>query len=70
MSRMPIRLRVTLVFAAVMALVLVAVGLFLYVRLGDQLDESIDNGLRTRGTESPRSSTPPGRPSSGRRTCG
>ncbi len=51
MSRIPIRLRVTLVFAAVMAVVFVAVGLFVYVRLGDQLDESIDNGLRTRGTE-------------------
>ena len=47
MSRVPIRVRVTLVFAVVMALVLGATGLFLYVRLGDQLDESIDNGLRT-----------------------
>jgi heavy metal sensor kinase len=51
MSRMPIRLRVTLVFAAVMTVVFIAVGLFLHVRLGDQLDESIDNGLRTRGGE-------------------
>lgn len=51
MSRIPIRLRVTLVFALVMALVLTAVGLFVYVRLGDQLNESIDNGLRTRGGE-------------------
>jgi two-component system, OmpR family, sensor kinase len=50
-SRIPIRLRVTLVFAAVMAVVFVAVGLFLYLRLGSQLDESIDNGLRTRGGE-------------------
>jgi two-component system OmpR family sensor kinase len=50
-SRIPIRLRVTLVFAAVMAVVFVAVGLFLYLRLGEQLDESIDNGLRTRGGE-------------------
>ncbi len=51
MSQMPIRLRVTLVFAAVMTVVFIAVGLFLYLRLGDQLDESIDNGLRTRGGE-------------------
>ena len=51
MSRVPIRVRVTLVFAVVMALVLGATGLFLYVRLGDQLDESIDNGLRTRAGE-------------------
>ncbi len=51
MSRIPIRLRVTLVFALAMVLVLSAVGAFLYVRLGDQLDESIDNGLRTRAGE-------------------
>ena len=51
MSRIPIRLRVTLVFALAMVLVLGAVGAFLYVRLGDQLDESIDNGLRTRAGE-------------------
>ena len=48
MSRLPIKLRVTLAFAAVMALLLVAVGVFLYVELGDRLDESIDNGLRSR----------------------
>src|SRR5215213_5611728 len=48
MSRLPIKLRVTLAFAAVMAGVFVAVGLFLYLQLGDRLDESIDNGLRSR----------------------
>ena len=48
MSRLPIKLRVTLAFAAVMAVLLVAVGVFLYVELGDRLDESIDNGLRSR----------------------
>ena len=51
MSRIPIRLRVTLVFALVMAIALTAVGLFMYLRLGNQLDESIDNGLRTRAGE-------------------
>jgi heavy metal sensor kinase len=51
MSRVPIRLRVTLAFTAAMALVLLAVGLFLYLRLEAQLDESIDNGLRSRATE-------------------
>jgi signal transduction histidine kinase len=50
-SRVPIRLRVTLAFTAAMALVLVAVGLFLYLRLQAQLDESIDNGLRSRAGE-------------------
>ena len=48
MRRVPIRLRVTLVFAAAMALVLGGAGLILYLRLGSQLDESIDNGLRSR----------------------
>jgi two-component system OmpR family sensor kinase len=46
--RLPIKLRVTLVFAVAMALVLGGVGLFLYLQLGDRLDESIDNGLRSR----------------------
>jgi signal transduction histidine kinase len=48
---MPIRLRVTLAFTAAMALLLLAVGLFLYLRLEAQLDESIDNGLRSRAGE-------------------
>jgi signal transduction histidine kinase len=51
MSRAPIRLRVTLAFTAAMALVLIAVGLFLYLRLEAQLDDSIDNGLRSRAGE-------------------
>lgn len=51
MSRLPIRVRVTVVFAAVMAIVLAAVGVFVLVRLESQLDESIDNGLRSRATE-------------------
>ena len=48
MSRIPIRIRITLVFALVMAIVLGAVGLFLYLELEARLDESIDNGLRSR----------------------
>jgi two-component system OmpR family sensor kinase len=51
LSRIPIRLRVTLAFTAAMALVLIATGLFLYFRLEARLDESIDNGLRSRATE-------------------
>jgi len=47
-SRLPIRLRVTLVFASVMAVVLAGVGLFLYVRLGSELDATIAQGLRSR----------------------
>jgi two-component system OmpR family sensor kinase len=51
MSRVPIRLRVTIAFTGMMALVLVAVGVFLYLRQESQLDESIDNGLRSRAEE-------------------
>jgi two-component system OmpR family sensor kinase len=51
MKKLPIRLRVTLAFAGVMAIVLVAVGLFLYLRFEAQLDDSIDSGLRSRATE-------------------
>jgi signal transduction histidine kinase len=50
-SRVPIRLRVTLAFTVAMAFVLVAVGFFLYYRLQAQLDESIDNALRSRAGE-------------------
>ena len=45
---MSVRLRVTLVFVAVMAVVLVAAGLFLYLRLGDELDDGIDRNLEAR----------------------
>ena len=38
----------TLVFASVMALVLAGLGLFLYVRLGAELDAAIERGLRSR----------------------
>src|SRR5262249_35390454 len=43
MNRVPIRLRVTLAFTTAMAIVLVAIGFFLYYRLEARLDESIDN---------------------------
>jgi two-component system, OmpR family, sensor kinase len=48
---MPIKLRVTLAFTLVMAVVLVAVGLLIYSRQEAQLNESIDTGLRSRATE-------------------
>jgi hypothetical protein len=44
--RIPIRLRVTLAFAGVMAVLLAATGLFVYLRLGAELDATIDQGLR------------------------
>ena len=49
MSRLPIRARLTAAFALAMVLVLAAAGLFVYVRLKDDLDESVDAGLQARG---------------------
>ncbi|MBA2343043.1 MAG: hypothetical protein H0V85_06270, partial [Thermoleophilaceae bacterium] len=48
LDRLPVRLRVTLAFAGVMALVLAATGAFVYLRLGDELDESLERTLRSR----------------------
>jgi heavy metal sensor kinase len=48
MSRLPIQARLTLVFALVMAVVLSAVGAFLYIRLGDSLDEQLHGSLEDR----------------------
>ena len=48
MSRLPIRVRLTAAFAAAMVVVLAAAGLFVYLRLKDDLDESIAMGLNTR----------------------
>jgi two-component system, OmpR family, sensor kinase len=47
-STLPIRIRLTLVFAVVMAVVLAALGVFLYVRLGDSLDDRISDDLTAR----------------------
>lgn len=51
MSRLSIRLRLTLVFGCAMAIVLVAVGAFLYFRLASELDRAIDEGLRSRAAD-------------------
>jgi len=51
MSRLPIRLRLTLAFGLAMAIVLVATGTFLYFRLGSSLDEAIDESLTARAAE-------------------
>jgi two-component system, OmpR family, sensor kinase len=47
----PVRIRLTLAFTAVMALVLVAVGLFVYSRVGSDLDAALDNSLRSRADD-------------------
>ena len=51
MSRLPIRRQVTLAFAAALAVVLVAVGVFLYLRFDAELSNTIDRGLRSRAAE-------------------
>src|SRR5215217_1857098 len=51
MSRIPIRLRVTLAFALVSAVVLAALGYFIYTRFDAELSEQIDQGLRTHGDD-------------------
>jgi heavy metal sensor kinase len=48
MSRLPIRVRLTLAFGVAMAVVLAGTGAFLYVRLGDSLEEQIETSLDAR----------------------
>jgi two-component system, OmpR family, sensor kinase len=47
----PIKVRLTLVFVLAMAVVLVAAGLFVYLRFQAQLTNSIDGSLRTQAAE-------------------
>jgi two-component system OmpR family sensor kinase len=51
MSSIPLRLRLTLVFATTMAVVLTAVGFFVYIRVGGELQTSVDQSLRAGATE-------------------
>ena len=48
MSRLPIRVRLTLAFAAATALVLIAAAAFVYAQLRADLDESVDATLASR----------------------
>jgi len=50
-SRLPIRARLTLAFAAAMAAVLTATGAFVYLRLGRSLDEALNQGLSARADD-------------------
>ena len=45
MSRLPLRVRLSLAFALAMAVVLAVVGALLYIRLGDSLLEQVDDSL-------------------------
>ncbi len=51
MSRLPVRLRLTLVFAIAMAVVLAAAGGFLYLRVASHLEGALDQGLRSRAED-------------------
>jgi heavy metal sensor kinase len=51
MSRLPIRIRLTLPFALAMAAVLAALGAFLYLRVGSTLLHSTDQNLLAQATE-------------------
>jgi two-component system OmpR family sensor kinase len=51
MSGLPIRLRLTLFFTVAMAVVLAAVGLFLYTRVASDLDRSLNLELRSRAQD-------------------
>jgi two-component system OmpR family sensor kinase len=51
MSRVPIRLRVTLAFALAMAVLLAALGYFIYARFESEFSEQIDQSLRTHGDD-------------------
>jgi two-component system, OmpR family, sensor kinase len=46
-----VRIRLTLAFTAVMAVVLLAVGLFVYSRVGSDLSAALDNSLRSRADD-------------------
>ena len=48
MSRLPIRWRLTAAFALAMVLVLAAAAVFVYLRLADDLNESVETSLRAR----------------------
>ena len=51
MSRLPIRIRLTLAFAAAMALVLGMLGIVVYTRFENSLDDNVDQSLRSRANE-------------------
>jgi two-component system, OmpR family, sensor kinase len=51
LRRLPIRARLTLAFALAMALVLTATGAFVYLRMKEELESTVDSGLRSRGSD-------------------
>ena len=61
MSRLPIRVRMTIVFALATALVLALAGSFVYLRVEAELNNSVDDALLNRVDELARSLDSPGR---------
>jgi heavy metal sensor kinase len=51
MSRIPIRIRLTLAFVLALGVVLAALGLVVYTRFEDSLNDNIDRALRSRATD-------------------
>ena len=51
MRRLPIRVRVAAAFALAMAIVLSGTGLFLYAKLGTDLNRALNQDLRLRGQD-------------------
>ena len=51
LARVPIRLRLTFVFALAMAVVLAATGLLVYERVASDLESSLDQQLRGRAQD-------------------
>ena len=51
LRRIPIRLKLTLAFSGVMALLLLGLGLFLYFHFESGLDATLDQQLRARASE-------------------
>ena len=47
-SRIPVRIRLVIAFAAVMAVVLAATGMFVYLRVADELGGTVDRELSAR----------------------
>jgi len=50
-NRIPLRIRLTLIFATAMAVVLAATGFLLYNHLAASLDRTLDQGLRARAAD-------------------
>jgi two-component system OmpR family sensor kinase len=48
LARIPVRVRVTLAFSAVMAVLLAGAGTYVYLRVGSALTSTVDRGLRNR----------------------